>query len=311
MRTVSAKHLPRTHRSWHEGVVRRLIPGAVLALALGVASSSSRANPGKDVIFRLNPAAPPPAAASQPGVEAAPVTVKNTEEKKKDEKLHAFNMDKKPWGSVFAWLSERTGKPVIASAAQPTGTFSFTSPPGKRYSIPEVIDIINDGLLGNSATQKFYMINRERNFTVVPADEKVDPALLPRILPEDLEERGRTELVQLIMTLKALDAEQQAPEVKRMMGPFGEVSALTASNSLLLQDTVSNLRRIKRTLDLQEQQATGAQANQLSYECKFIKASEAERILKDLMGDGKATTGGSSSSSSAPASGPPAGRPVS
>jgi len=131
---------------------------------------------------RQGPAAPP-AAAAQPGTEAAPVTVKPVEEKKKDDKLHAFNMDKKPWGSVFAWLSERTGKPVIASAAQPTGTFSFTSPPGKRYSIPEVIDIINDGLLGNSATQKFYMINRERNFTVVPADEKVDPALLARSRP--------------------------------------------------------------------------------------------------------------------------------
>jgi len=51
--------------------------------------------------------------------------------------------------------------------------------------------------------------------------------------------------------------------------------------------------------------------NQLSYECKFIKASEAERILKDLMGDGKATTGGSSSSSSSASSGPPTGRPVS
>ncbi|MFO0879228.1 MAG: secretin N-terminal domain-containing protein [Gemmataceae bacterium] len=261
--------------------------GGLLAVLVIWSSSASHADPGRIVTTRTSTAAPPPSVTVVP----PPALPSRVEVKPTDEKLYAFTMEKKPWGSVFNWLAEQTGKPIVANAL-PSGTFTFTNPKGKKYTLAEVIDIINDGLMANAATQKYYMINRERNFTIVPADDKVDPALLPRVLPEDLEHRGRTELVQMVLTLKTLDAEQQAPEVKKMMGPFGEITPLTASNSLLLQDTVANLRRIQRTLDAQES-AAGATANQLSYECKYIRASEAERILKDLMGDGRATTGGS------------------
>jgi type II secretion system protein D len=155
----------------------------------------------------------------------------------------------------------------------------------------EVIDIINDGLLSIAPTQRYIMINRERNFTVLPADEKVDPALLPQISPEEIDDstRGRNELVQVVLPLKTLDAETLAPEVKKTMGPFGEVSALPAGNQLFLIETVGNLRRIKKRLDDAEK-ATTTQSKELSYQCKYIKVYEAERILKKLMGDGAAPT---------------------
>ena len=35
------------------------------------------------------------------------------------------------------------------------------------YTLPEVIDIINEGMLANAATNKYYLINRERSFIVV------------------------------------------------------------------------------------------------------------------------------------------------
>ncbi|MFO0844709.1 MAG: secretin N-terminal domain-containing protein [Gemmataceae bacterium] len=277
--------------------IHRVGLGAALAIVVSWASGLSFADPGRLTPMRMNPAAPPPGAKAEDAPKERP--------KKKDEKLYAFNMDKKPWGSVLAWLTERTGRPVIANS-MPTGTFSYLSPPGKMYTLPEVIDIINEGMLANAATNKYYLINRERSFIVVPADDKVSPDLLPRITVDELDDRGRTELVQLVLPLKTLDVEQQAPEVKRMMGPFGEINPLTASNALLLVDTAGNLRRIKKTLDAQEA-AAGAASNRLSYECKFIKASEAERILRDILGLGSATP--SKDAAAAPAR--PAGkRPV-
>src|SRR5262249_13313603 len=69
---------------------------------------------------------------------------KKTEEKKEEKKVK-FNMIDKPWREVFKWLTEETGKPVIFVNA-PTGTFSFVGPANREYTIPEVIDIINEGL---------------------------------------------------------------------------------------------------------------------------------------------------------------------
>jgi type II secretory pathway component GspD/PulD (secretin) len=203
-------------------------------------------------------------------------------EEKSPEKRVAFNMSEKPWGSVLSWLADQTGKSIITQI-KPTGSFTFISPKGKLYTIPEVIDIINEALLSGSATQKYYLINGERTFTMVPADEKIDPALVPRITVEQMKEHGKTELVSIILKLRTQVPADIAPEVKKMMGPFGEVVAMEKAQQLILTDTVSNLRRIVKTLTDIDKDESGK--GSLTYKCKWIKASEAERILKELLGD--------------------------
>ncbi len=201
----------------------------------------------------------------------------------------AFAFDSKPWAGVFEWMTNQTDLPIITTY-KPSGTFTFQGPPGKLYTIPEVIDIINEALLANSETQKFYLIRRERSFTLVPADEKIDPSILPRINLEELDGRGNTEMVSIVLPLTSLVAEDVAPEIKKMMGPFGEVVPMTRANQLILQDTVANLKRIRKTVRDIEQNENQVQAESLNHECKFIKAREAERILKDLLGDPKLMT---------------------
>ena len=206
----------------------------------------------------------------------------------------AFAFDSKPWAGVFEWMTNQTDLPIITTY-KPSGTFTFQGPAGKLYTIPEVIDIINEALLANSETQKFYLIRRERSFTLVPADEKIDPSILPRINLDELDGRGNTEMVSIVLPLTSLVAEDVAPEIKKMMGPFGEVVPMTRANQLILQDTVANLKRIRKTVRDIEQNENQVQAESLNHECKFIKAREAERILKDLLGDPKLATAGPSS----------------
>lgn len=198
---------------------------------------------------------------------------------KSPEKLVAFEMRDKPWGSVLEWLTDQTGLPVI-TAQKPTGTFTFIAPRMKQYSIPDVIDILNEALLA----QKYVLIRRDASFTLVPADEKIDPAILPRISLADLAHRGNTEIVSVVLPLTAMVAEDLATEVKKMMGPFGEVVAMARANQLVMQDTAGNLKRIAKLIKELEEDEKG-QAQSFSHTCKFIKARDAERILRDLLGD--------------------------
>jgi serine/threonine protein kinase len=185
--------------------------------------------PGSDP--RIQPAAPP-APAAKPGEKRLRIEIRD-----------------KPWRGVFEWLSDQTGEPV-SHTSTPPGTLTFSSPQGSAaakdgYTIPEVIDILNDALLA----QKYLLIRREGgSFTVVPADEKLDPTLVPRVRIEDLKDRGRTEIVMIVLPLKAPTAKDLVPTAKKLLGPFGEVTALT-DDRLLLQDTAGNLRRLVETLD--------------------------------------------------------------
>jgi type II secretion system protein D len=195
------------------------------------------------------------------------------------EKTLAFEMRDKPWSSVLEWLSDQTGLPVITTY-KPTGTFNFISPKKQQYTIPEIIDILNEALLA----QKYLLIRRDQSFTLVPADEKIDPAILPRVRVDDLGHRGNTEMVSVVLPLTSLVAEDLATEVKKMMGPFGEVVAMAKANQLVLQDTVGNVKRIVKTIKDIEENEKG-QAESFSHTCRYIKSRDAEQILTKLLGD--------------------------
>jgi len=195
-------------------------------------------------------------------------------------KTLSFEMREKPWSVVLEWLSDKAGLPVITSH-KPAGNFTFIAPPGdQQYTIPQVIDIINDAL----QAQKLILINRKTSLTIVPADGKIDRALLPQIPVEDLDAHGNTELVTLVLPLTSLVAEEVAPEVKKLMGPFGEAVPLARANQLVLQDTVGNLKLIYKTLKNIEEGGKG-QAESFAYTCKYIKVREAEKILREFLGD--------------------------
>jgi type II secretory pathway component GspD/PulD (secretin) len=174
---------------------------------------------------------------------------------KVDEKRLTVSFQNQPWKKVLEWLSEEARLPVIANAF-PTGTFTFIGPPGRRYALPEVIDIINEGLLANSATQKYYLVNRGQSFTLIPADERLDPALVPTVRPQDLPARGRTEVVRVVVPLLFLKASDLVPELKKLLSPAGEVGTL--ANRLVLQDTAGNLRQLLHTLQELDAPAPGA-----------------------------------------------------
>jgi general secretion pathway protein D len=204
-------------------------------------------------------------------------------DKKFLEKRFTLEFRNEPWQKVLEWLADQTKIPVTTDH-YPTGSFTFIAPKGAKYSLPDVIDIINGGLL----TKKYLLIRLPQLFTLVDASEKIDPAMIPRITMDELPERGKTEVVSVVYRLKRLIAEDFAREVRAMMGPFGEVVALTTPNQLVMQDTVGNLRTIIATIKSSEPGGKGAaeeQATTFIYRCKYMKARDAEVILNKILGD--------------------------
>ena len=99
----------------------------------------------------------------------------------------------------------------------------------------------------------------------------------------DLGRRGRTEIVRLNLALDGGEAEELVPRVKGLMTQMGDVVAIPANNHLVLIDTVGSLREIVKTLRTLGNPESEA-ANRYTHQCRYIKAREAERVLRDLFG---------------------------
>jgi type II secretory pathway component GspD/PulD (secretin) len=179
-------------------------------------------------------------------------TIKALEEKgarpKQPGKTIALDMRDKPWANVLEWLTEQTGLPVHAPSV-PTGTLTLISPKGKTYTVPEIIDLLNDAL----ASQKLILIRLEQGYTLIAVNQKIDEYLLPRIRPADLDQHGNSEVVSIMIPLTALVAEDMKADIEKLLGPDGRVVALAKANQLILHDRVGNLKRILQTIkDLEE-----------------------------------------------------------
>jgi RNA polymerase sigma factor (sigma-70 family) len=160
------------------------------------------------------------------------------------EKTFVFELRDKPWPGVLEWYSEISGLPYVGTY-RPRGKATFIPPSRKRtYTLGEITDVLNELLMA----QDYVLVRRTATFTLLPADQKIDGSLLPEVRVEDLHKRGRTELVRTVLALKAISVEDLAPEVKKLMGPFGSVVVVPRTNSLILQDTAGNLRRIYHTI---------------------------------------------------------------
>jgi RNA polymerase sigma factor (sigma-70 family) len=206
--------------------------GAVLARqSLGVGSAGG-------------PAGEPQARAGQPDKADTPTKPDKADPPKPEEKRYSFEMRDKPWSQVFEWYADVSGLAFVGTS-KPTGTFTFVPPKNKRqYTLEEITDILNEALLA----QNYIIVRRTATCTILPADEPVDPILVPRVRLDELPKRARTELVSVVLPVTTVSAKDIGPDVKKMLGAFGNVVILEKANELILRDTAGNLLQIAQTI---------------------------------------------------------------
>jgi hypothetical protein len=198
---------------------------------------------------------------------------------KVEEKTYTFLMRDAPWATVFQWYADASGL-TFTGSFKPTGTFTFAPPhgPAKKYTLEYITDVISEALL----SQKCLLIRRDTTFTVLPGDEKIDPILVPRVRLDDLDKRGRTELVSVVLPVTGFKAKVIAPEFKQLLGTFGQIIVLESANQLVLQDTAGNLRQIQQMYkEMEERYAQAIKESQKIMEVEKQKWLDAQKKKND------------------------------
>ena len=181
-----------------------------------------------------------------------------------------------PWMDVLKLFADSANLSLDLNAVPP-GTFSYYDK--KEYTPTEALDILNGYLLPKG----FVLVRRDDFLVCVSIDEEIAPNLVPVIGVEELATRGKNELLTVVFPLEGVDVEQIAKEIDQVKGPQGKVVGMKTTNSLLITDIGTNLRRIQSMLS----GATRGGPNDLvfkPYSMKFLAASDAEVVLRGLLG---------------------------
>lgn len=238
-------HAPASWRT-----LRRWLP-AVLAAGLGGAALAQTTPPATT---------PPVVKADPPKADPA----------KPPEKLYEVNFVKTEWRQVFEWLEKESGL-TYRSKDTPTGTLSLK--PTKKYTLGELIDLFNEML-----EPDYVILRKTQSFSTIPASDKIDRVHIPTVTAEELATRGKTEVVQMLVPLVTLNADEVLPQVKKSLSKFGEVSTF-GTDKLLLVDKADNVRFILRVIEetIKEKNDTH------THPCKFKRASEVAASLRTLL----------------------------
>ncbi len=267
---------------------RKWLPG-MFALAVGLTGITSWAGaqtPGQPKPMPL-PGSP---GAVLPVTPMGSTSPSATDKPAVPEKTVTVNFKSANWDDVLEWFSKESGLTPILTV-KPTGSVTLQPHKDRRFTMGEVVDLLNEAM----TQQRFILIRRNVTFIIHPSDEKIDASWVPRIELAELPTRGKTELVQVLIPLKSLSVEDTAPEVAKMLTPFGTVSMLAKTNTLVLLDTAGNLTRIYQTIKSVEDDAgTG---DILTHVCKWKRAAEVAETLKTLLTDSSVSVAVSGASS--------------
>ena len=193
------------------------------------------------------------------------------------DKPFSFNSKGAPWSMVLQVFADRANL-TLDMHATPPGSFTHTD--STKYTPRKALDIMNGSLL-----REGYLTVQKDNFMIVwKFDDGLPPSLVPEVSPEKLIENYSdidNQLLTVAFKMESGDVEQVAREVDLMLDPypFVRIAALTGSNTLIVTDLCSNLRKVKRIID----ESTGKIVFK-QFGIKNMSADEASVLVRQQLG---------------------------
>ncbi|MBN1852319.1 MAG: hypothetical protein JW829_06330, partial [Pirellulales bacterium] len=178
----------------------------------------------------------------EPDASQKPGGIPQKEDAKPDERRLKFSFRQQRWVDVLEWLAEQADLSLVLDAPPP-GSFNYTD--NREYSPTEAIDLVNGVLVAKGYT----LVRRERMLIVVNLTAGLPRTLVPRVSLDELEERGRFEMVSVAFPIGRRDMTTITTEIKTLLGPYGEIAPMPASSQILVTDRAGVMRTIGAVIE--------------------------------------------------------------
>jgi type II secretory pathway component GspD/PulD (secretin) len=199
--------------------------------------------------------------------------------KKAAEPKLRFNFRFQRWADVLEWFARQADLSLVLDAPPP-GTFNYSDT--REYSPSEAIDLLNGVLM----TKGYTLIRHDRMLLVVNLADGIPEGLVPRVTLDELDQRGRFEMVTVMFPLAGRSPTDAMTEIKPLLSPNGKATAMPATGQVLVTDTAGVMRAIDaviQSMPLSGQAPGGEMPQLVVYPLKTIDPDGVAQVLRTLM----------------------------
>jgi hypothetical protein len=197
------------------------------------------------------------------------------------EKKVRFDVNGKTWHDAIVWFCNQTKMPLTGKIPAPKGAVRYPDGVDKdgkprEVTLAEVYDIFNDLL----AEQELVLLRNHTTLSLIPKNE---PRRAPRVALEDLPNRAKTEIVEVVVRLQGdVKAGEFAPHVKRLLGEFASVTPIPEINSLIVVADVFSIRRQFAGCPNVIHSARTSRAGSIKTEARITRDPETKSLIVTL-----------------------------
>ncbi len=190
----------------------------------------------------------------------------------------SFNFSGVTWPAVLDWFANEADLALQLDQV-PIGSWTFADPT-RKYSISEALDVINLALLKRG----YCLVRRGRMLQVIDLEEqnadKLISELAELVRPEQLDERGRSDIVSCVFPLGSMSADAAKEELALMIGPWGRVIVLDSARQVKVTEAADKLIAIRDLL----KQASTADTDVVEIVLEHRAADEILELARPLLG---------------------------
>ena len=180
------------------------------------------------------------------------------------------------WEPLIEWFAEQAELSLQLETPLPDGTFSYKDK--REYTVAESIDLLNNVLMLKGVT----LVRNDQQLMVVDL-EAIPEQLIPVVKPEELDARGRYEIVSCVFSLEFARAEDLEPEIRDLVNEdYGSTVSIPLSNQLVIRETVGNLRSIRAIVEDAEKRAESQKRPVKTLDLNYITTEEAMLLVRSL-----------------------------
>ena len=189
----------------------------------------------------------------------------------------SFNFSGVTWPAVLEWFADEADLALQLDQV-PIGSWTFADPT-RKYSVSEALDVINLALLKRG----YCLVRRGRMLQVIDLEEqnadKLISELAELVRPEQLEERGRSDIVSCVFPLGSMTADAAKEELALMIGPWGRVIVLDSARQVKVTEAADKLIAIRDLL----KQASTADTDVVEIILEHRAADEILELARPLL----------------------------
>ncbi len=260
-----------------KSIPRQLFVALLATACLSPSLTAQESPESGGVAAEPTDAAPAPAETTAAANSAA-VPVAEEPKSPGDKGALRFSFAGTSWPQVLEWFAEEADL-ALQLDQTPSGSFTFADPT-RTYSVSEALDVINLALMKNGYT----LVRRGRMLQVIDLElenaDKLISEIAELVAPEDLDERGRSDVVSCVFPLGSMTPTDAREELAQMIGPWGRVIVLDSARQVKVTEAAGKLLAIRKLLE----SAAQADTNVVEIVLKHRSADELLELARPLLG---------------------------